>query len=256
MIELSFLGVPNVNAWIFFGLSIAACFTSIVAVVTGTAGGLLLLALMAFFFDPATLLPLHTVIMLLASVHVAALFWRYILRQTVIPFLGGSIIGAALGAQIFVALPAAILQGIIGFFILVLTWLPKLASFGGETKRFAVVGFVITFLGIFVSATGSLLASFVAGASPDRRNHVGTMGALMICSHITKIVAFGILGVALTAYIPLIISMVTGAALGNWLGGKMLHQMREKIFLTVFKLLLTLLGLRLLWVGSEGLGWF
>ena len=107
MIELSFLGVPNVNAWIFFGLSIAACFTSIVAVVTGTAGGLLLLALMAFFFDPATLLPLHTVIMLLASVHVAALFWRYILRQTVIPFLGGSIIGAALGAQIFVELRAA-----------------------------------------------------------------------------------------------------------------------------------------------------
>ena len=256
MLETSFLGVPGVTGWIFIGLSFAACCTSIIAVVTGTAGGLLLLALMAFFFEPTTLLPLHTVIMLLASVHVAVLFWRYILWKTVLPFLGGSVFGAALGAQIFVALPAAILQGVIGFFILILTWLPKIARAGGEVKRFAAVGFVITFLGIFVSATGSLLASFVASAAPDRRNHVATMGALMICSHVTKIVAFGVLGVALTAYIPLIIAMVIGAAIGNWVGGKLLDKMQEQIFRTVFKILLTLLGIRLLWVGGEGLGWF
>lgn len=256
MIETAFLGVPGINAWIFFGLSVAACCTSIVAMVTGTAGGLLLLAIMAFFFEPTTLLPLHTIIMLLTSVHVAVLFWRHILRQTVIPFLGGSVVGAALGAQIFIALPAAILQGIIGIFILILTWLPKIATVGGETKRFAVVGFAITFLGIFVSATGSLLASFIAGAAPTRQNHVATMGALMICSHVTKIVAFGILGIALSAYVPLIISMVAGAALGNWIGGKMLNRMQEQVFRTIFKILLTLLGLRLLWVGATGLGWF
>ena len=256
MIETQFLGVPDVNAWIFFGLSIAACCTSIVAMVTGTAGGLLLLALMAFFFEPSTLLPLHTIIMLLTSVHVAILFWRYTLKATVLPFLGGSIAGAALGAQIFVALPAAILQGIIGFFILILTWLPKLARSGGETKRFAMVGFVITFLGIFVSATGSLLASFIASAAPERRNHVATMGALMICSHVTKIVAFGVMGIALNAYIPLIISMVAGAAMGNWIGGKMLDRMPEQVFRTLFKVLITILGLRLIWVGATGIGWF
>ncbi|NKB22512.1 MAG: TSUP family transporter [Alphaproteobacteria bacterium] len=258
MIETAFLGVPGVNAWIFFGLSVAACCTSIVAMVTGTAGGLLLLAIMAFFFEPTTLLPLHTIIMLLTSVHVAILFWRYTLKATVLPFLGGSIAGAALGGQIFIALPAAILQGIIGIFIfiLILTWLPKIASAGGETKRFAVVGFGVTFLGIFVSATGSLLASFVASASPDRRNHVATMGALMICSHVTKIVAFGVLGIALSAYVPLIIAMVAGAATGNWIGGQMLDRMQEQIFRTLFKVLLTILGLRLLWVGARGLGWF
>ena len=111
-----------------------------------------------------------------------------------LPFLAGSIVGATLGANIFIALSAAILQGIIGIFILILTWLPKITTAGGERKRFAVVGFVVTFLGIFVSATGTLLASFIASAAPTRQNHVATMGALMVCSHVTKIVAFGVLG--------------------------------------------------------------
>jgi uncharacterized membrane protein YfcA len=255
VIETQFLGVPDVDAWIFFGLSIAAFFTSIVGVVTGTAGGLLLLAVMAFFFEPATLLPLHTIIMLLTSVHMVFMFWRHILKATVLPFLAGSVLGATLGANIFIALSAAILQGIIGIFILILTWLPKISTVGGEKKRFAVVGFGVTFLGIFVSATGTLLASFIASTSPTRQNHVATMGALMVCSHVAKIVAFGVLGIALSAYVPLMISMVTGAALGNWVGSKMLDRMQEQIFRTIFKILLTVLALRLIWVGVRGLGW-
>ena len=85
---------------------------------------------------------------------------------------------------------------------------------------------------------------------------MATMGALMICSHVTKIVAFGVMGIALNAYIPLIISMVAGAAMGNWIGGKMLDRMPEQVFRTLFKVLITILGLRLIWVGATGIGWF
>ena len=253
---MQFLGVPNVDAWIFFGLSITAFFTSIVGIVTGTAGGLLLLAVMAFFFEPTTLLPLHTIVMLLTSVHMGFLFWGHILKATVLPFLAGSVIGAGLGANIFVALPAAFLQGIIGICILILTWLPKISRAGDVTKRFAVVGFVVTFLGIFVSATGSLLSAFVASAAPTRQNHVATMGVLMICSHVAKIVGFSVLGITLSAYVPLMISMGAGSVLGNWVGSKMLGLMQEQMFRTVFKILLTILALRLIWSGFKGFGWF
>ena len=251
MLEGHFLGVPDVNLWAFIGLILAAFATSVIAIITGTAGGLLLLGIMTFFFPPSVLVPLHTAIMLLIALHVIILFWRHILRATILPFFGGSIIGATLGAQIFVALPAAILQGIIGFFILIVTWIPKIARTGGERKRFAIIGFGITFLGMFVSATGTLLAPFVASAAPDRRNHVGTMGVLMTFSHIAKITAFGFLGIALHAYIPLIAMMVGGAAFGNWLGRKILDRMPEQMFRRVFQLLLTVLGLRLLWIGAE-----
>ena len=134
MLEDQFLGVPDVNLWAFMGLVLAAFSTSVVAIITGTAGGLLLLGIMTFFFPPSVLVPLHTAIMLLIALHVIFLFWRHILRTTILPFYGGSILGATLGAQIFVALPAAILQGIIGIFILIVTWIPKIARTGEKGK--------------------------------------------------------------------------------------------------------------------------
>ena len=87
-----------------------------------------------------------------------------------LPFVVGAVIGAAAGAKVFVALPMPWLQAILGAFILLVTWMPNLGRIGAERGRFAVLGFVTVFLGVFVSATGSLLAPFVASATPDRHN--------------------------------------------------------------------------------------
>lgn len=256
MFDAPFLGVPDVDSVIFFGLSLTAFAGSFIGVVTGTAGGLMVLAIMAFFFPPAVLVPLHTLVQLGASTSMAVIFRRYILRATVLPFLAGAVIGAVLGAQIFIALPTALLQGIIGAFILLLTWLPKFATMGTERNRFALLGFGATFLGMFVSATGSLLGPFILNASPERRNYAATMGMLMCISHITKIVAFTLLGVAVGAYIPLIAVMIAGASFGSWVGGKALSRLPEHLFRAVFRTLLSILALRLLWVAARGMGLF
>lgn len=254
MIDAPFLGVPDVDALTFFGLALTAFSGSFIGVVTGTAGGLMVLAIMAFFFPPATLVPLHTLVQLGASTSVAVIFRRFILRATVLPFLTGAVIGATLGAQIFIALPTALLQGIIGAFILLLTWLPKFTTMGTERNRFAVLGFGATFLGMFVSATGTLIGPFILSASPERRNYAATMGTLMCISHITKITAFTLLGVAVGAYIPLIVVMIACASLGSWVGGKALSRIPEQMFRAVFRVLLTVLGLRLLWVAARDSG--
>ena len=241
---------------VFFGLSLTAFVGTFIGVVTGTAGGLMVLAIMAFFFPPAILVPLHTLVQLGASTSIALILRRFILRATILPFLTGAAIGATLGAQIFISLPTALLQGIIGAFILLLTWLPKFATVGTERNRFAVVGFSATFLGMFVSATGTLIAPFVLNASPERRNYAATMGALMCISHITKITAFTLLGVAVGAYTPLIVAMIASASLGSWVGGKALSRVPERLFRAVFRTLLTILALRLLWVAARGSGLF
>lgn len=256
MFEAPFLGVPDIDGLVFAGLSFTAFAGTFIGVVTGTAGGLMVLAIMAFFFPPALLVPLHTLSQLGASTSIALIMRRYILRATVIPFFAGSVLGAALGGQIFISLPTAVLQGIIGTFILLLAWLPKFARMGKERNRFAVLGFVSTFLGIFVSATGTLIAPFVANASPDRRNHAATMGALMCSSHVTKIVVFGLLGVSVGAHVPLVLAMIAGGALGSWVGGKALNRVPERLFRIVFQTLLTVLALRLLWVAARDLGLF
>ncbi|MEA2946594.1 MAG: hypothetical protein QOI40_1924, partial [Alphaproteobacteria bacterium] len=45
-------------------------------------------------------------------------------------------------------------------------------------------------------------------------------------------------------------------ALGNWIGEVALHRTTEQRFRLVFQLVLTALGLRLLWGALPDLGWF
>lgn len=252
--ETDFLGVPGVSALVFSGLALASLCTAFIAAVTATAGGLLLLGILALVFPPAALIPIHTVVQAGDNLGRVVILWRYILRPTLLPFLIGAAIGAAAGAKIFITLPTAALQGILGLFIILFTWLPKFARHGSERGRFVLVGFAATFLGMFVSATGSITAPFVASASPDRRNHVGTFSALMLIVHLCKLVAFGLLGVALAAYLPLMAAMIATATLGNWAGSHVLNRMPERAFRLVFQVTLTALALRLLWRAAAESG--
>ncbi|MPY68652.1 MAG: TSUP family transporter [Alphaproteobacteria bacterium] len=254
--ETSFLGVPDVSMLTFAALTLAPVGTAALGIVTGSAGGLLLLSLLSLVFPPAVLIPVHTVVQMGAGATRVAIMWSWVMRWTVLPFLVGSVLGAALGAQVFVSLSTATLQAILGGFIIVMTWMPGLTRMGGDRNRFAAIGFGATFLGMFVSATGTLIAPFVAGSSPDRRNHAATFAALMTIVHTAKLAAFGLLGVALHAYLPLMLAMIASATLGNWIGSRLLSRMPEKGFRVVFQVVVTALALRLLWRAARDSGLF
>ena len=141
---------------------------------------------MAMVMPPLALIPVHTVVMLGSGATRTMIMWRQVMRPAVLPFVIGSLIGAAAGARLFVALTTMWLEFILGAFILLVTWMPRPGRMGAERNRFGVLGFVTTFLGVFVSATGTLLAPFIAASTPDRRVHVATMGALMMTSHLPR----------------------------------------------------------------------
>ena len=244
---MDFLGTPDMGPLMFFGLTFASFATAFIGVFTGTAGGVILLALMASVMPPAVLVPVHTVVQLGSGVTRTIIMWRHVMHSTVPPFIVGAMVGAAVGARSFVALPTNWLLGIIGAFILIVTWMPKLGRMGAERGRFAVLGFAATVLGMFVSATGTLITPFVASAAPDRRNHAATQGALMVFVHIFKLVAFGFLGFAISAYLPLMIAMIATGGVGNWLGEEALARTSEKRFRLFLKLFVTALAVDLVW---------
>ena len=249
------LGVPDVGLWLTIGLVVAAAVTTFLGTVTGTAGGLMLLAIMTFFFPLVVLIPMHTFIQLGAGSSRMFMMWRYVKKPLIVPFAIGSCIGAFAGAQIFSTLPSATLQGILGLFILIVMWTPRIGAGGPERLRFGILGAAATFLGIFVSATGTFLSPFIAHASRDRHIHVSTMATLMAISHVTKLIAFGFVGMAIGAYIPLVVLMVIGTVIGTWFGQRALNRIPEKLFRQVFRILLTLLALRLLVGAAIEAGW-
>ena len=69
------------------------------------------------------------------------------MRETVLPFNLGSIIGPAVGGRIFVSLSQSTLQVILGVSILRLAWVLQIVRFGPERSRFVFVGFVTAFTG-------------------------------------------------------------------------------------------------------------
>lgn len=254
--EPGFLGVPGVDGWVFAALTAGSFFTHFFGMVAGTAGGLMLLAILATVFPPVIVVPMHTLVQLVSNIGRVAMMWSYVLRELLLPFLAGAAIGAFAGAKIFVSLSAGVLQGIIAIFIILAAWLPSLATMGEARGRFAVVGFGATFLGVFVSATGTLVGPFVHHATSDRRNYVATFGALMTIMHAAKMVAFVTVGIALGAYTPLIISLIASGIAATWAGRIALDHMPERVFRTVFRVILTILAIRLLWVaGRELFGW-
>lgn len=253
---MDFLGTPDVGPLLFLGLTAASFATAFIGVSTGAAGGVILLAIMAMAMSPAVVIPVHTVVMLGTGLSRTVVMWRYVMRGTLLPFIAGAAIGAIAGANVFVALPMAGLQGILGAFILLVTWMPRLGLVGAERGRFAVLGFGTTFLGVFVSATGSLLAPFVASAAPNRHNHVATIGALMAVTHVAKLAAFGFIGFAIGSFVPLMAAMIAGGAVGNWLGEAALNRTSEQRFRLILQLILTALALRLLWSAGSAAGWF
>lgn len=251
----NFLGTPDIGPWLFMSLCVASFFSTYFSIVTGAAGGLMLLVIMASFLPPTVLVPVHTVIQLGMGFTRAFSMRQYILKGTLIPFTLGCALGALLGAKLFVTLPTGALMGGLAVFILIITWLPKVGQFGPERGRFAFLGFFVTLLGVFVSATGTLVGAFVAAASPDRRNHVGTMAALMATTHIAKMLAFLWVGLAIGAWLPFCGAMIAAGMLGNQVGEHSLNRMREEWFRLAFKFVMTLMAARLLWVAAKDFGW-
>ncbi len=254
--DAPFLGMPGVDGWLLLGLSAASFVTTFLSVALAMGGGLMLLAILAMFFPPAVLIPIHTLVQLGVGASRIFLMWRYILWNTLLPFTMGAALGAFAGAQIFITLPAALLYGGLSVFIVTVTWLPALGRFGPERGRFALLGLGATFLGMFVSATGTLVSPFVAAASPDRRNHSATLAVLMTVVHIMKIAAFGALGVGIGAYLPLVAAMIATAAAGSWLGRAVLNRMAESWYRIAFKVVMTVLSVRLMWVALGEAGVF
>src|SRR6478752_9237262 len=101
---MDFLGTPDVGPLVFFGLMLASLVTSFIGVFTGAAGGIVLLGLMATAMPPLALIPVHTVVMLGSGATRTMIMWRNVMRSPVLPFVIGSVIGAAIGARMFVAL--------------------------------------------------------------------------------------------------------------------------------------------------------
>ena len=240
---------PEISALAAIGLVALSMFTSALTAAAGIGGGLVLLSVMASFLAPVVVIPIHGVVQLGSNAGRGVLMREHIDRGILLPFALGSVVGIVLGAKLFIALPTPVLQSILGCFVLASVWLPRLKASRIPYPAFTLVGIVGSFCTMFVGATGPFIASFITPERLGRHAVVATHAACMTVQHSLKVVAFGFLGFAFLPWLPLLAAMIGAGFLGTVIGKRLLDRLPHRIFARGFKVVLTLLAVRLLYAA-------
>ncbi len=227
-------------------LILASFFTSFLTAAVGIGGGLLMLALMAYFLPPLALIPVHGVIQLGSNFSRVLIQRDFIDWQVSSAFSAGSLMGVVIGAYFIIQLEPSILKLLLACFILVMAWirLPSIKTTG--KPMVAMGGVVTTFITMFAGATGPLVAVFLKEMYQDRRQLVATHAAAMTAQHGFKVLAFGFAGFVFSDWLLLVIAMLVTGFLGTRAGTLVLNRLPEQAFRTLFKVSLTLVALDLL----------
>lgn len=236
-------GIDATTAAILIAVSF---FTSALTAAFGIGGGVAMLGALAGTVPPAVIIAVHGVVQLGSNLGRAViqkehanwpLFWRFML---------GAVIGVALGAALFTSLPDKVLLAVLGVFILIMVWVPKPKIPGLEKTGIVIGGGISSVLTMFVGATGPFIQAILMPLGLDRKQQIATHAVMMTAQHALKVAAFGFIGVALIAWLPLIAAMVVSGFVGTVMGTKLLEKMPERFFQIALKVLLTLVALDLL----------
>ena len=100
---IEFLSItPEIDGWMFIGFTILSSITAAFGVIAGLGGGVLMIGVMAMVFPPVALIPVHGVIQAGTNLTRVIIMRRRILKQMILPFALGSILGATVGGNIVV----------------------------------------------------------------------------------------------------------------------------------------------------------
>jgi uncharacterized membrane protein YfcA len=228
-------------------LIVLAGFTSFITAAFGAGGGLFLLVIMASMLPMSAVIPLHGLVQLGSNANRAVLTYRYIDKSMLCYFSLGGILGAIPASLLVAELPLELMKIAVGVFVLYLLWgaTPTVR----ETSRLwrIVAGAVTTFLSMFVGASGPLVGSWLHVNNYDKMRFTATFSSCMTLQHSLKAVVYGAIGFAFWRWLPLIVVMVCSGAIGTWLGLKLLDKIPPAKFKLIFRLILTLLCVQLVW---------
>lgn len=244
---------PDVAPGVALLLIGTSFFTSLLTGAMGLGGGVLMLAAIASLLTPAAVIPVHGVVQIGSNLGRMLILRRDVVGRLVLPFALASVAGIATGALFVRALPASLLLAVLGVFILWSCWTPRLRRHQVSSRGFGVVGAATGLLTMFVGGTGPLVAAFLSPERQGRRGVVATHAACMTVQHGLKIGAFTALGFAFLPWLPMLAAMIGSGFLGTMAGTRLLERLPERAFARLFRLVLTVLALRLVWNGAAGL---
>ncbi|MAC46630.1 sulfite exporter TauE/SafE family protein [Oceanospirillum beijerinckii] len=228
-------------------LTLTSGFTSLMTASVGIGGGVLLLAVMASILPANVLIPVHGLVQLGSNGNRAFMTRQHIHWPMVLFFSLGALVGALSASQVLVQLPLDVIRLAVAVFILLMVWGPKPKKLQVSGPGTLIAGCITTFASMFVGASGPLVAAVVHRSGQEKLATTATFAACMSFQHLLKAMVFGFVGFSFAQWWWPVLLMIASGAVGTWLGLKLLNRLPAELFAQLFKVLVTLLALRLLW---------
>lgn len=240
--------------WKLIILALAAFVTATISGTIGMGGGILLLATMFCFLPHGQAIPIHAAVQLVSNGTRMLALWKHVDWPIVLCFAIGAVPGGVAGAAILWSLGAAeqsepYLKTLIGAYVLTTTFIPmpKGTKRLGHRRDFTLLGLVAGTAAVTVGAVGPLIAPMFARRDFVKEHLVSTKAACQMLLHVVKIPTFAVLGtIEFRQFSVLIIVMTALTIPGTLLGKRLLARVSPETFILLFRIALTVAGLKVL----------
>jgi uncharacterized membrane protein YfcA len=212
-----------------------------------SGGAMIVLAVTSTVLPVAAVVPIHSTLLIGSTASRAVVFREHIDWRISGPFLAGSLVAVGIASRLYFSLPEKTIGVAIALVMLVAIWLPAIRWRPRLRHPWAVVGFVHSFLSTLF-AYGALLHAVILHTKLTRRQIVGTMAAALTGMSVFKITGYTLNGFDYVPYLTMIALSVAAALAGTWVGKLIIDRVSEKTFRFVFRSLVTLTAIRLLYV--------
>jgi len=233
-------------AWIPL-LTVVALAAATISAVAGMGGGMVLL--LAFYMagmSPALAIPVHGCVQLVANASRIWVYRTHVRWRPVLVFALVSLPLPLVGLQLFRVLPIAGVKLVFGLLVLYATWAPPFGLHRlGPRTSLALAGVVGGTFGVVVGASGPLVAPFLLHSDMPKERLIATQALCAAWLHLIKIVAFSTIGFTVLAHADLITPLALAVIAGAYAGRCILGRLTERRFRFVYRVVLTVLALRL-----------
>lgn len=211
-------------------------------------GGVLLVSMMTFILPYQVIIPIHGVVQFVSNSSRTFYLRKSVRKDFFLPFLLGAPFGLYVAYLILNNFTKPdFYYLLLALFILYVVFKPKkLPQLKLKTKGWVILGFFAAIQSSLMGAGGPLIAPFYVRDDLTKEEVIATKAAQQLIIHFSKIPLFLSLNFSYVEYAGIITAMSLAALLGTFSGIKILAHFEEKLFRKIFKAVLLLSAIRLI----------
>ncbi len=236
---------------------VAGFLTATLSGAAGLGGGTILIGLFyAIGMAPAEAVPLFAAVQLVSNASRTAAYVKHVEWRAAGWFLLAAVPATILVVPYVAAVNADLVRLVLAGLILASLAPARAAQLALPARpSFVIAGALNGSLGLFVGATGLFVGRLFFRPEWRKETVIGTLALTQVLGHGLRVIAFGMVGFSALAQPGLLIPLCLAVVLGTVAGKRLNGMVSDETFARLFRWILIVLSLKLIYDGVQGLWW-